>query len=374
MLEAAIAAAESGAGSGVAVTGDAGTGKSVLLDAALAGTTIRVLRAGCDPLRTPRPLGPFRDIADQAGLGELLHDDDAGLSRVYEDVYNALRSEPTVLVIEDVHWIDAASVDVLRFLARRIETLPLCLLVSCRDRELDDVHPVRALLGDIARIDSFTRVPLQSFSLDAVKALIGDTALDPEKVHVLTGGNPFFVTEIAKEPERPMPVSVRDAVLDHAAVVAPGDFEALQLVAAAPDRVDHRLLPALGIDLPTLRRLDASGLLRSTDDGLEFRHELARLAVQSTIPPAGRAPLHARLLQAHEQLDFQDPAIMTHHAVDAGDDARVVQYASAAARQATHAGSHTDAATFLQTAIEHHPDGRDASALACSKQLGGSST
>jgi DNA-binding CsgD family transcriptional regulator len=370
VLEAAVAAAVSGSGSGVAVTGDAGTGKSVLLDGAVAGTTIRVLRAGCDPLRTPRPLGPFRDIADRAGLGELLHDDVAGLSRVCEDVYSALRSEPTVLVIEDVHWIDAASVDVLRFLARRIETLPLCLVVSCRDRELDDVHPVRALLGDIARIDSFTRLALRSFSLDAVHALVGDTALDAEKVHVLTGGNPFFVTEIAKDPERPMPVSVRDAVLDHAAVVEPGDFEALQLVAAAPDRVDHRLLPALGIDLPTLRRLDASGLLRRTDDGLEFRHELARLAVQSTIPPAGRAPLHARLLQAHEQLDSRDPAIMTHHAVDAGDDARVVRYATAAADQATRAGSHTDAAAFLQTAIEHHPDGRDAERAALLQSLG----
>jgi DNA-binding CsgD family transcriptional regulator/tetratricopeptide (TPR) repeat protein len=370
VLEAAIRAAVSGSGSGVAVTGDAGTGKSVLLDAAVSGTTIRVLRAGCDPLRTPRPLGPLRDIAADAGLGELLHDDDAGLSRVCEDIYTALRSEPTVLVIEDVHWIDAASVDVLRFLARRIETLPLCLLVSCRDRELDDVHPVRALLGDIARIESFTRLPLRSFSLDAVQALVGDTALDPEKVHVLTGGNPFFVTEIAKDPDGPMPVSVRDAVLDHAAVVAKEDFETLQLVAAAPDRVDHRLLPALGIDLPTLRRLDASGLLLSTGDGLQFRHELARLAVQSTIPPAGRASLHARLLQAHEQLDFRDPAVMTHHAVEAGDDARVVQYATAAAEQATRAGSHTDAAAFLQTAIEHLPDGRDAERAGLLQALG----
>ena len=342
----------------------------MLLDAAVADTTIRVLRAGCDPLRTPRPLGPLRDIADHAGLGDLFHDDDAGLSRVCEEVYSALRSEPTVLVIEDVHWIDEASVDVLRFLARRIETLPLCLLVSCRDRELDDVHPVRALLGDIARMDSFTRLPLRSLSLDAVQALIGDSALDSEKVHVLTGGNPFFVTEIAKDPEGPMPVSVRDAVLDHAAGVAPEDFEALQLVAAAPDRVDHRLLPALGIDLPTLRRLDASGLLKSTDDGLEYRHELARLAVQSTIPPAGRASLHARLLQAHEQLDFRDPAIMTHHAVEAGDEARVVRYAKAAAQQATRAGSHTDATTFLQTAIEHHPDGRDAERAALLQSLG----
>ena len=94
----------------------------------VAGAEIRVLRAGCDPLRTPRPLGPFRDIAAELGLGELIHDDDAGLARICEDVYNALRSEPTVLVIEDIHWIDSASVDVLRFLARRIETLPLCLL------------------------------------------------------------------------------------------------------------------------------------------------------------------------------------------------------------------------------------------------------
>jgi DNA-binding CsgD family transcriptional regulator/tetratricopeptide (TPR) repeat protein len=359
VLGSAVVAAVSGSGSGVAITGDAGTGKSVLLDATVADAEIRVLRAGCDPLRTPRPLGPFRDIAGDAGLGDLIHDDDAGLARICEDVYAALRTEPTIVVIEDIHWIDSASVDVLRFLARRIETLPVCLLVSCRDRELDDLHPVRALLGDIARSDSFTRLSLRSLSLEAVRELVAETALDSEKVHVLTGGNPFFVTEIAKDPARPMPVSVRDAILDHASAVAADDFETLQLVAAAPDRVDHRLLPALGIDLPTLRRLDASGLLRRTDDGLEYRHELARLAVESTIPPAGRPPLHTRLLAAYEQLESRDPAVLTHHAVEAGDDARAVEYATAAAQQATHAGSHTDAAAFLQTAIEHLPDGQD---------------
>jgi DNA-binding CsgD family transcriptional regulator len=359
VVRSVVAVSASGSGSGVAVTGDAGTGKTVLLDAAVADADIRVLRAGCDPLPTPRPLGPFRDIADQAGLGPLLQDRDSALSRVCEDVYAALRREPTVLVIEDIHWIDSASVDVLRFLVRRIETFPLGLIVSCRDRELDDIHPVRGLLGDFARIDSFTRLSLRGFSRDAVEAMVADTDLDPDKVHVLTGGNPFFVAEIAKDPGRPMPVSVRDAVLDHAARVAAEDFETLQLVAAAPDRIDPRLLPALGVDLPTLRRLDSSGLLMRTDEGLQYRHELARLAVRSTIPPAGRAHLHTRLIEAHEQIEFRDPAIMTHHAVEAGDDARAVQYATAAAEEATRAGSHTDAAAFLQTALDHLPDGRD---------------
>jgi len=123
-LRAAVAAARAGQGGGVAVTGDAGTGKSTLVESACTDASgasdrqLRVLRGVCDPLQTPRPLGPFRDIAGAAGLGPLLRDDDTLLADVYEQLYEALRAEPTVLVVEDLHWIDAASVDVLRFLAR----------------------------------------------------------------------------------------------------------------------------------------------------------------------------------------------------------------------------------------------------------------
>ena len=81
------------------------------------------------------------------------------------------------------------------------------------------------------------------------------------------------------------------------------DFEALQLTATAPDRLDDRVLPALGVDLPTLRRLDATGLLTRARGGLVYRHELARQALENTIPPGGGPGLHARLLDALERIE-----------------------------------------------------------------------
>jgi DNA-binding CsgD family transcriptional regulator len=363
VLRAALAGARAGQGRGVAVSGDAGTGKSTLVEAAcgpVGGTggaaDLRLLRGACDPLRTPRPLGPFRDVAGAAGLGPLLRDGDALLAHVCEELYGALGAEPTVLVVEDLHWVDAASVDVLRFLVRRMDSMPIALLVTYRDHEVGPRHSARPLLGDFARLDGLDCLRLNPLSVDGVRTLVEGSGLDPLRVHELTGGNPFFVTEVVKDPDRPLPGSVRDAILARTAAVAFEDFEVLQLVAMAPDRIDDRTLPALGVDLPTLRRLDATGLLGRTRGGLVFRHELARQAVESTVPPGGVAHLHARLLEALERIEPREPAVLTHHAVAAGDAARAARYARAAADEAARAGSHSEAAAFLRTALDHVPE------------------
>ncbi|MBL7501166.1 AAA family ATPase [Frankia sp. CNm7] len=353
-LGTAITRASAGEGSGVAVTGESGSGKSALLEAArLAAPDVRFLLGSCDPLGTPRPLGPFRDIAAAAGLGPLLRGEELMLAQVCEQIYDALRGETTVLVVEDLHWVDAASAEVLRFLARRVDSMPLALLVSYRDDEIGPGHSARPLLGDFARLGGFQTLRLRPLSVEGVGTLVRDTRLEPRQVHALTGGNPFFVTEVAGDPDRPLPTSVRDAVLARAADVTPEDFEVLQLVATAPDRLDDRVLPALGVDLPTLRRLDTTGLLTRARGGLVFRHELARQAVESTIPPGGASRLHARLLAALERIEPRDPAVLTHHAVAARDSARATGYATAAARQAIAAGSHSEAAAFFETALEH---------------------
>jgi len=341
-------------GSGVAVSGDAGAGKSALTEAAFRDVDdARVLHGACDPLTTPRPLGPFRDIAGQLGISALLTDVELSRAAVCEAVYDALRTERTVLVVEDLHWVDAASVEVLRFLVRRLDVIPLMLVVTYRDDEVGDRHSARSLLGDFGSLDALTTLRLQPLSEAGVARLLDGTGLQPAQVHTLTGGNPFFVVEVAKDPERPLPGSVRDAVLARLADVAPDDVEVLQLAAAATDRLDDRVLPALGVDLPTLRRLHATGLLVRDDRGLMFRHELARLAVESTIPVGGGRWLHARLLDALEQTRRHDHALLTHHAVAARDDARAARYAQAAAREAMSTGSHTEAVAFLQTALSH---------------------
>jgi DNA-binding CsgD family transcriptional regulator/tetratricopeptide (TPR) repeat protein len=359
VLRGAVDAACGGQGSGVALTGDAGTGKSVLLHAACgAADGFRVLRGSCDPLRTPRPLGPFRDIGGQVGVAQRLSGEDLPLARVCEDLYARLRARPRVLAIEDLHWVDAATVDVLRFLVRRIDSMPLALLITYRDHEIGPTHSARPLLGDLARSESVVTIPLAPLSLDGVRTLVAGTGLDPAGVHRLTGGNPYFVTEIAKEPDRPLPASVRDAVLARTSDIAPDDFEVLQLVATAPDRLDDRALPTLGVDLPTLRRLDATGLIHRAQGGLVFRHELARQAVESTIPPGGGHSLHLRLLDALERIEPREPAILTHHAVAARDVRRAAAYAKAAAAEATRAGSHSEAAAFYEIALEHLDDAR----------------
>ena len=356
VIGAALVSAAAGQGAGVAVVGDAGAGKSALLGSAYAADGLRVLRGGCDPLRTPRPLGPFRDVAGEAGFGPLLHGEDASLAQVCDELYDALRAEPTVLVVEDLHWVDAASVDVLRFLARRVGSMPLALLVSYRDHEIGLRHPARALLGDLARLDGLTTLHLSPLSVAGVGALVAGSALDPDKVHAVTGGNPFFVTEVAKDPDRPLPASVRDAVLARTVDVAPEDLEVLQLVATAPDRLDDRVLPALGVDLPTLRRLGSTGLLDRARGGLVFRHELARQALESTIPGGGAPRLHARVLDGLERIGTTEPAVRTHDAVAARDAARAVRYARAAAEEAIRAGSHSEAADFFRTALDHFDD------------------
>jgi len=352
VLGRALARTASGRGTGVAVSGEAGAGKSALVATAYADLQdVRVVRGACDPLGTPRPLGPFRDIASQVGIEPLLAGTEMPLARVCEAVYDALGTRRTVLVVEDLHWVDAASVEVLRFLVRRIDSLPLTLVVTYRDDDLGARHSARALLGDFAALEGLSTLRLSPLTESAVAQLLEGSGLAPAQVHVLTGGNPFFVVEVAKDPQRPLPGSVRDAVLARTADVAPDDFEVLQLAAAAPGRLDDRVLPALGVDLPTLRRLHATGLLLRDRGGLVFRHELARLALESTIPAGGVARLHARLVGALEQTEPRDLAVLTHHAVAAHDGVRAARYAEAAALEAMRAGSHTEAVAFLETAL-----------------------
>jgi len=354
-LRDAFAAAADGQGAGIAVSGESGAGKSTLIAAALERLDeFRVLRGQCEPLQTPRPLGPFRDLG-LPGIAAVVGADDARPAEVGERLYAEFGSEPTVLVIEDLHWADEASVEILRFLARRVEAARLVVVLSYRDTEIGAQHPVRALLGDFAVLDGLSRIPLAPLSENGVAAAVAGTGLDAHRVHAVTGGNPFFVAQVLREPDRPLPTSVRDAVLARVADVDLVDLEVLQLIACAPDRLDARLLRLVGVDLQTLRRLDETALLAHDDHGLAYRHELARLAVESTIPPGGAVTLHQRLIEALEELDLRDPAVLTHHAIAARDSGRAARYARAAAAEAIATASNTQAASFLEIALSHLP-------------------
>jgi DNA-binding CsgD family transcriptional regulator len=337
-----------------AITGESGAGKSVLVDEVCRRATgMRVLRGLCDPLSTPRPLGPFRDVAADLGLASL-GDGPGALAELCGDVFDAIGAEPSILVIEDAQWLDEASIDVLRFLLRRLEAIPVLLLITYRDGEIDPGHPLRPVLGDLARLSPGSTTVLPPMSLEGVERLLAGTDVDATAALELTGGNAFFVSEIARQRGPGLPSSVRNAVLAGVSDLSTEDLEALQLVAVAPDGLDDRLLPELELDLPTLRRLDATGLLTRSRRGIAFRHELARLAVEASIPMGGAAQLHARILDALERCGSDEYAVMTHHALAAADGERISRDAQRAADQAIRAGSHTEAVAFLRRALEHH--------------------
>ncbi|MFF2495579.1 AAA family ATPase [Agromyces sp. NPDC058064] len=326
----------------VTVTGDAGAGKTSLIRAAFGNADpdgTRVLRGLCDPLSTPRPLGPITEaLGDELDAPRFI---------------GALSTRPTVLVIEDAQWIDEASVEMLRYLVRRIDVLPVLLVVSYRDTVVGVGHPLLPLLGDIARLEAAASIALSPLSAVSVAALLDGSGVDPAIAHELTGGNPFYVAEIARHPDQRLPSTIRDAVLASTTGLVADDLETLQLIATAPDAFDDRLLPVLGIDLPRLRRLEATGLIVRARRGIAFRHELARLAVLDSVGPGGASLLHRRLLDALETLGSSDYPVLTHHAEAAGDDARTRRYAALAAAVATRAASHSEAVAFLELALAH---------------------
>ena len=214
------AEARRGAGRLVLVAGEAGVGKSALMERfARDVPDARWSWGACDGLFTPRPLGPLFDLAGQLG-GELLDLCRPGAGR--EELFGALLrqvSEPgslDVVVIEDVHWADEATVDLLRFLGRRLRDSAVLLIATYRDDGLAAGDLLRVALGDLARQRSTRRLGLAPLSADAVRVLAGGSELEAAGLYRLTGGNPFYVTEVLQSGAGPVPASARDAVLARA--------------------------------------------------------------------------------------------------------------------------------------------------------------
>ena len=359
-LDALLRDAAAGSGRIAAVAGEAGVGKTSLVEhfSARHARTARTLRGLCDSLSTPRPLGPVHDMAAQTSgpLADALRD---GVGR--DGVFTALLAEigrppaPRIVLVEDVHWADDATLDLLRFVGRRIRHLPALLIVTYRDDEVGPTHPLHQLLGQLPQA-AVRWLRLSPLSEAAVRELARRSGRSAEGVHTLTGGNPFFVTEVLASGDATVPVSIREAVLARAARLGPRARELLDLVAIAPGRMERRLLDALLADAPTLvRECAAAGALTTAPDAVGFRHELARLAWLEALEPGADARLHARVLQAllerpeHER----DIARVVHHAGGAGDGERVMRFAPAAAREAAEAGAHRQAAAHYQAALRY---------------------
>ncbi|MFY9931052.1 MAG: AAA family ATPase [Streptosporangiaceae bacterium] len=356
-LERSLAKARDGQGSLVLVSGEAGTGKTALVrafcDAHRGGA--RVLWGVCDPLFTPRPLGPLLDIAEVAG-GELAELVQAGA--MPHDVTMALRREvgrgpPAIVVIDDAQWADEATLDVLRLLASRLEGVRAAVIVTYCD-ELDRWHPLRIVVGEIGAGQAIARVRLQPLSLQAVMSLAARHGASPTELYGKTRGNPFFVTEVLRASDLDVPPTVRDAVLARAARLSPAARELLEAVAIAPSQTELWLLDTLIKDASgRLEECLAGGMLTVQSGSVSFRHELARQALESAIDQPGKVRLHRAVLVAlaAPPAGVPDLARLAHHADAAEDDDAVLRFAPAAAAQASKLGAHREAAYLYARAL-----------------------
>ena len=361
LLADCAAEARRGDGRLVVLGGEAGVGKTALLE-----RFQRELRdarwswGACDGLFTPRPLGPLYDLADQLG-GELLDLCARGASR--DDLFRALLRQVSgpgplnVVVVEDVHWADEATMDLLRFAGRRLREARVLLVVTFRDDDLATDDQLRVALGELARHRTTRRIALAPLSADAVRALAGGSDLEAAALYQLTGGNPFYVTEVLQAGMAEVPASARDAVLARAAGLSTDARQLLEVAALTGARVEAGLLEATAGCLPAaVDELLACGLLAADGGWLRFRHEIARLAVEQAIPARRRAAIHGQILTALRSSGSRDEAQMAFHAEEANDVAAVLRYAPAAARRAAALASHREAAAQFERALRFAAD------------------
>ncbi|WP_244927824.1 LuxR family transcriptional regulator [Nocardioides sp. W7] len=350
--------AAGGAGSVVLVSGEAGIGKSSLVGALHdALPDARLLTGRCDDLATPRVLGPLRDLSGTVGadLARALRspgERDALFTALHEELDWA--GHATVLTVEDVHWADEATLDLLRWLARRVSDLPAVLVLTYRDDELDRAHPLRRLLAAIATARSVVRLPLGPLSSDAVRTLAGPGWADT--VLAATGGNPFLVHELLASPDA-VPSSVVDLVLARLHRLDPDSRDAVERLSVITSTADRPLVDALVPGgLAALAGAEEHGLLLVEPRQVGFRHELTRRAVVDALPAARRTTLNAAALAVLEARPDHDPAQLVHHAIEAGDAVAVVRHGPAAATAAATGRAHRQAADHLRAVLAHRDE------------------
>ncbi len=357
-LESAMRDAAGGRGRFALVTGEAGIGKTALVEHFAQGqpAAIRRLWGSCDPLTTPRPLGPLHDMAPEIrGLLPALLNAETQRQTLFSTFLVELQNRPTLAIFEDVHWADEATLDLLKYLSRRIARTSALIVLTCREDELDPVHPVRRLLIDLDAAPDVVRIALPPMSAGAVRRLLGArTDLDPDELHRRTGGNPFFVMESVVSGAL-LPVTVRDAVLARAANLSPAARRVVEAAAVLGTRCESWALAAVAEgDMVSVDECVSAGLIVAGERYWVFRHELARQAILETTAPTRRLALHARALATLRDAaeTHLDVARLAHHAAGAGSHDDLLTYAPAAARQASAVGAHRAAAELYRRVID----------------------
>jgi len=350
-----------GEGHTVFLSGTSGIGKTSLIKFFCKDlhNNYNIYTGTCDALFTPRPLAPLYDIASQ--IRNDFWQDTANMSdrallfaRFYHELGN--QTKPTVIVFEDIHWADEATLDFIKFFARRITQLRCLFILSYRDDEVHSGHPLRNLIGQLPR-DSFSRLELTNLSKEAVKKMALAKGYDGDYVFKMTAGNPFYVNEVLASYSMEVPESIKDSILfeyHHSGEITKRVWDFLSVI---PDGFELKHLEKYEPEYaPAIEGCIQSQIFIIKDRFIFFKHDLFRKTVEKSLSPLKRISLNERILELFLKSFEQNNQIerIVHHAKNANQYEIVVHYAPLAAAHAASLGAHIEAAKLYFTAIEYY--------------------
>ena len=342
----------------VAISGEAGIGKTSLVEhfTNQFENQARVLWGTCDDLFTPRPLAPLYDITDQLD-SRIVNQLDSGIPRpsIFLTLLKEIqKNEPNIIVIEDAHWADEATLDFIKFFGRRINKCTSLLIITYRDDEIKSEHPLRLALSSLPS-NYFKRIKLTPLSEDSVKALAKKYGKESGNLYSITNGNPLLVTEVLANDQTETTLTIQELMASRLNRLSSESRSVVELISVVPGKVEKWLAKKLDTNFNLIDEAIESGILKSEGDAFLFRHELTRMAVEESLSESKRIKLNSQILSVLIEQKYIDHflARIVHHASKAQLSESLIKYTPLAAAQASQLGAHKQAVKHYQLALQY---------------------
>lgn len=359
LLQNELDSVSKGEGHCVFVSGEAGIGKTSLIKTFCRQQENKctIYQGACDALFTPRPLAPVYDIiwqvrSDLWPNSHTIEERSELFLKLFHEIKN--NKGKVLIVFDDIHWADEATLDFIKFFARRISQLQCLFILTYRDNEINAGHALSNVLGSLSP-EIFTRVQLQPLSKQAVYKLAEEKGFDAKNVYNISGGNPFYVTEILASYSPGVPDNIKDAILAVYNRQEDGTKNAWEICSVIPEGLEINRFAKLKSSWEGMDRCFALKIIIIKNERVIFKHELYRRTIEGSLSPFKRIALNKRMLELfldsfEEEGDIER---IVHYAKNANENKIVVKYAPVAAKQAASVGAHIEASKLFLTAIEY---------------------
>ena len=305
-------------------------------------------------------------------LGPVSPDEAAGLTLLFDTIATLIQrgaqERPLVLVVEDLHWSDPSTRDLLRFIMGSLGEARVLVLLTYRRDEMHRGHPLLPWLAEVGRLPATSRITLERLAdaqIDTmVTQLVGEVpAATATRIRERSQGIPFFVEELTECADRDstrIPESLRDLMLARLERVSPGTRRVLEVACVGGNQVDHRVLLATvdqdEAELDSALRQAVEGHVLVVDhdrQGYAFRHALMREAVHDDLLPGEHARLHAGYAAALEVLARPEQAgEIAHHWGSAHELGKTFDWSIRAAEHAESVYAWREQLTYLEQALD----------------------